>query len=70
MDISTGGIGLMLARRIEPGTTLHVRLLGSGLRRTLEMRVIHMAELAPGCWLLGGAFSGHLDVAELPSLLS
>jgi hypothetical protein len=70
VDISTGGIGLVLNRAVDPGARITVRLHTSGPPRDLSMQVVHVTELAPGCWLMGGAFTEHFDLQELRALLS
>jgi hypothetical protein len=70
VDISTGGIGLLLDRTFDPGTSFDVELRTAAGERTLPAEVIHSAQLAPGLWMIGAAFATHLGADELQSLLS
>ncbi len=70
-DISTGGAGLILGRRFEPGAGLAVELPASGDRseETLLARVRHATRLPDGRWLHGCAFISELSDDELERLL-
>jgi hypothetical protein len=70
-DISTGGVGLVLKRRFEPGTELAIELR-AGVdhpEQTLLARVRHATPLPAGHWLLGCAFISELSDDEGQSLL-
>jgi PilZ domain len=75
LDISLGGIGLLLRHRFPPGAPLTVELksLHSDFQRTLTVRVMHSRPvIAQGdaCWLVGCAFSQHLTPEELQEFLT
>jgi hypothetical protein len=74
VNISRGGIGLLLRHRFEPGMPLAVEFLShsSGARRTVLVKVAHATavQLQPEPhWLVGCAFSEILSEAELQALL-
>jgi hypothetical protein len=69
-DLSTGGIALLLTRRFEPGTALHVELAAKGEgSRPLLVRVIHATPESENHWLIGCAFACPLSEAELQTFL-
>jgi serine/threonine protein kinase len=70
-DLSVGGIGLLLARRFEPGTLLTVELRSSdrSLTRSLQIRVTHVKRSGRGRWFVGAAFTEKLGKEELRKLL-
>jgi hypothetical protein len=70
-DVSRGGIGLLLARRFEPGTvlTIEVRLPGSRRARQLRAKVARIEARELGHWLLGCRFTEPLSDFELQGLL-
>jgi PilZ domain len=70
VDISAGGIGLILRERFEEGTLLDVRLQSTVLNRSLPVKVVHVAEVAPNFYLLGGAFTAPFSTTELHQLVS
>jgi hypothetical protein len=69
-NISMDGIGLLLARRLEPGTMLAVSLSNParGFTKTVLVRVAHMTP-DHGAYLLGGTFSIPLTYEELSILV-
>jgi hypothetical protein len=74
LDISVGGIGLLLRHRFPPGAPLIIELkrAGSNFHRTISVRVMHSRPvIAQGdpCWLVGCALSQHLTEAELQEFL-
>jgi len=74
LDVSLGGIGLLLRHRFPPGAPLIVELkrTGSHFHRTVAVRVMHSRPvIAQGdaCWLVGCAFSRHLTEEELREFL-
>lgn len=72
-DVSTGGVGLVLEARVEPGALVHVELSNrSGLfARSLPLLVVHVAEMDSGQYLIGGAFGPErLSTDEVRALLS
>src|SRR5438128_1419426 len=58
-NVSNDGIGLLLSRRVEPGTTLavSVAIKGKTFNRTLLVRVAHVTPQPGGSFLIGGTFS-------------
>jgi hypothetical protein len=70
VDISTGGIGLILKERFKEGTQITVQLLTTTLTRPLQVQVVHVVEIAPHYYLLGGAFTTPFSANELHKLVS
>jgi serine/threonine protein kinase len=71
-DASATGIGLLLARRCEPGTELAVEVT-SGTDRSvwsLPVRVVRVRKDNYGHWMHGCAFVEPLNEPELAALLS
>ena len=70
-DLSVGGIGLLLARRFEPGTVLTIELQSSDQTQThvLQMRVTHVKRAGQGRWFVGAAFADKLTKDALRKLL-
>jgi serine/threonine protein kinase len=70
-DLSTGGIGLVVSRRFEPGTVLAVNLEGSDQKvsRTETVAVVRVIPQAFGHWLVGCIFQQPLSPEELQTLL-
>ena len=70
VDVSAGGVALVLARRFEPGAILGVRLESSDgqVTRDLLLRVVHVAADLGGTWRLGCRLAGELDEEELCAL--
>lgn len=66
VNISRGGIGLVLDRRFEPKTLLVIDLESpqENVSRTLLARVVHSTRRDTG-WLLGCAFISELDEDDL-----
>ncbi len=71
LDISKGGIALLLSRRLEPGTALAVELQGSapGSFHVAEATVKHVKPRESGHWLAGCAFCKPLSDDRLQALL-
>lgn len=68
-DVSLGGAGLLVRRRLEAGTLLAIDLPGKGFRPlTVLACVAHASAHGPGEWALGCAFSAELTHDELESL--
>jgi hypothetical protein len=67
LDISAGGVALVLSRRFEVGALLTVRLETSDGKttRTLLVRVVHATQVDGGTWRLGCALAGQLGQDEL-----
>jgi hypothetical protein len=72
LDISTGGIGLLLDRPVDAGRLVLVELISNSghFSRLLLTRVIRFSEQPAGRYLLGGEFIGTLTANELQFLLS
>ena len=70
VDVSAGGVALVLARRFEPGAILGVRLESPDgkVTRDLLLRVVHVAADVGGTWRLGCRLAGELDEEELRAL--
>ncbi len=70
-DLSVEGIGLMLNRKLEPGTVLVVQLRG-GRRGTSQTRLARVVQATPhdsGHWLIGCKLTWHMNTDELWALL-
>ena len=70
-DVSATGIGLLLARRCEPGTELSVEVVSdsAGARRCLPVRVVRVRKDNFGHWTHGCTFLAPLNRAELTAIL-
>jgi serine/threonine protein kinase len=72
-DVSLGGVGVLLARRFEPGTELVIELGGGQPDvppRKLQTRVVRVEPEVAGHWLHGCVFVTPLTEDELPALLN
>jgi hypothetical protein len=69
-DVSMTGVGLLLARRVEPGTLLAVTLTsrGRGFNKVVMVRVTHSTPMTGG-HLIGGAFTTPLTYQEMTTLV-
>jgi hypothetical protein len=69
-DVSTGGVGLVVKRRFEPGTLLSLDLQDAEqtASRTVLVRVVRLTREGDD-WVLGCAFIHKLTEAELLALL-
>jgi hypothetical protein len=69
-NISAEGIGLLLSRRLEPGTLLAMTLSNPthGFTKTVLVRVVHVTA-QPGACLVGGTFNIPLSYQELTALV-
>jgi hypothetical protein len=69
-DVSMNGVGLMLSRRVEPGTLLAVTLANQarGFKKTVTVRVTHATPMS-GCYLVGGTFITPLTYQEMTTLV-
>src|SRR5262245_34772054 len=67
VDLSTGGIALVLGRRFEPGAMLSTCLASADgeTERTMFLRVVHVARQQDGTWRHGCAFAGELTPEEI-----
>jgi hypothetical protein len=69
VDVSAGGIGLVLDHPAEPGSVLLLDLyLPRRLPRLLRIRVAHRREGAEGHFFVGGAFGRELSEEEVEEL--
>ncbi len=70
-DISAGGMGLVLTRRFERGTSLAIEIPATAASPadTLLAKVMHVTRLPGGEWLLGCAFVSTLGDDEVQNLL-
>jgi hypothetical protein len=69
-DVSLTGIGILLARRCEPGTILSVEVGGTGrTARSLPVQVVRVRKDNFGHWTHGCMFLTPLDEPELHTLL-
>jgi hypothetical protein len=71
LNISPGGIGLLLPCQFTKGTLLHFELPSDSnqISRTLLVRVARVMEQSPGMWFLGCEFAHRLEDEELRALL-
>jgi|SRR4051812_8464147 len=69
-DVSMQGIGLLLGRRVEPGSLLTVVLANQakGFSKTVLVRVVHATSQPGGC-LVGGNFETPLSYQEMSALV-
>lgn len=69
-DISMAGIGLLMSRRVEPGSLLAVTLTNParGFSKTVLVRVSHTTQLA-GNFLVGGTFTVPITYQEMTVLV-
>lgn len=68
VDLSRGGLSLLVKHKFEAGTNLDVTLLTPLLPRTLGFNVLHVSAIEKRSWLLGGAFTTPLSSEELAGL--
>jgi hypothetical protein len=71
LNISPGGIGLLLPCQFTRGTLLQFELPpdAQNTSRALLVRVARVMEQTPGMWFLGCEFAHRLEDGELQSLL-
>lgn len=67
-DVSIGGIGLLLARRFEPGTELTVDL-GGGPDARIAAKVVRLEHSEVGHWVHGCVFAKSITSEELAGLV-
>lgn len=69
-DVSAGGVGLLLARRFEPGTELAVEIgIGPGRPQRFAARVVRVSSDRAGHWVHGCAFDTPLTAVQLRTVL-
>lgn len=71
VNLSAGGVGLLVAQAVEPGTTLSLELYKRGEASVLTMLacVIRVNTLSGGKWLLGCNFIRELTDHELQACM-
>ncbi len=71
-NISTGGVLMLVARPVEPGSVLAVKLLklSDPAPYMHLLRVVHVREDAGGCYLVGAAFVDEVSEDDLGDLLN
>jgi hypothetical protein len=70
-DISRGGIGLLLAQRVTPGTHLTIQMRGAPTGRSPGLKAV-VRQARPqedGTWWVGCAFDHVLSARELDQFL-
>jgi hypothetical protein len=72
LDVSLGGVGLMLGRPLEPGQSVVLRLRGAADGQVYELtaRVAHATREPGGDWVIGCRLDRELNRDELDDLLS
>lgn len=70
-DVSSGGVGILLARRCEPGTELLIELMteSNQITRSLPVRVVRVRRDTLGHWVHGCEFRTPLDQPALTAVL-
>ena len=69
-DVSAGGVGLLLARRFEPGTELAVEItIGPGRPQRFAARVVRVTSDRAGHWVHGCTFDTPLTPIQLKTVL-
>jgi hypothetical protein len=70
LNVSMAGVGLRLARRVEPGTLLAIGLSNptKGFAKTVLVRVSFAADEPGGC-VVGGTFVAPLSYQEMTALV-
>lgn len=70
-DVSAGGVGILLARRCEPGTELLIELMteNSQVTRSLPVRVVRLRRDSLGHWVHGCEFLTPLNEPALTAVL-
>jgi hypothetical protein len=70
-NVSTDGIGLLLSKRVEPGSLLAIALMvkGKPFNRTLLVQVAHVTAQPGGSFLVGGNFVTPLTYDDLKTLV-
>jgi hypothetical protein len=69
-NVSMDGIGLLVARQVQPGAVLAITLANParGFTKTVLVRVAHATPQYGGC-LVGGTFNTPLTYQELTTLV-
>jgi hypothetical protein len=71
LNIAAGGIGLVVPRHCEPGTSLRLELIDPSGRtsRPIQARVIHSSQKGPEEWIVGCAFVAPLSEEDVAALV-
>jgi hypothetical protein len=71
-DVSIVGVGLLVRRRVMPGTpvTLMPERPGGGTPLALQARVVHATQRDGADWLVGCVFTRPLTDEELEAMLA
>jgi c-di-GMP-binding flagellar brake protein YcgR len=71
LDLSLGGIGLLLSRAIEPGTQIVVHLKNATRDKVYQLtaRICHATRQPDGDWILGCEFIEKLTDDQMDALL-
>jgi hypothetical protein len=71
LNLSVGGVGLMVSRALEPGLFVVIRIKAptDGRLHELPARVVHSTKNPSGDWIVGCQFFQDLTLDELDSLL-
>jgi len=71
LNLSRAGVGLHMARNLEPGTLLVIQLKGNGGGKSYELaaQVAHATPQLDNEWLIGCAFLRPLSEQDLDDLL-
>lgn len=69
-DVSMAGIGLIISRRVDPGSLVSVTLTNDAkhFSKTVLVRVMHATQLSSG-FLVGGTFTVPLTYQEMTTLV-
>jgi hypothetical protein len=71
LDLSLGGVGLLLSRPLEPGLAVVVRMGGAAGARAYELpaRVVHATREIGGDWVVGCRLDTPLTQDDLDALV-
>jgi hypothetical protein len=71
LNVSEGGVALLLRRRFEKGTILRVEIERSDNQppEPMTARVMHVTPQPDGHWLLGCAFTNKISAEDLQAML-
>ena len=71
LDVSLGGVGLLLGRPLQPGTPVVVCITGAedGKIHELPAEVVHATREVGGEWVVGCRLTQELSREELEALL-
>jgi hypothetical protein len=71
LDLSQGGVGLLLSRPLEAGSKVMIVVKSSNSDKTFELvgHICHSSRQADGDWIVGCEFEKKLAVEALDELL-